>query len=358
MNALERTWPVPGTVVTVDGPIDPALVGLTSIHEHLLMDMTGWPRAPDEGDDGFANLPVTLESIGRLRRDTWRLNLDNYRLDDPALAAQELSAFRIAGGGTVVDQTTLGLAPRPLELRRIAREADVHVVAGCGTYLAALLPAPVRSMRASTLAGWLLDQVTLGLDGTDVRPGLIGELGTSEQVEPVEWRALDAAAEVQQRTGLAVSVHTHPWARHGVAIARRLLDRGVPPGRIVIGHLDNAPIDAPYHMELAAMGVWLAYDGFGKEWYVDDRRSWYPRDYERLAGIRSLIASGHLSQVVVGGDVCLKIQLARYGGWGYAHLPRNVRRLMETMGFTATEAQTLLVDNPCRLLTVAPQVAV
>jgi len=46
----------------------------------------------------------------------------------------------------------------------------------------------------------------------------------------------------------------------------------------------------------------------------------------------------------------MKIQLTRYGGWGYAHLLKNVVPLLKRRGFDESEITTLLVENPQRVL--------
>jgi phosphotriesterase-related protein len=316
------------------------------------MNMAGWPTPGDETAQQFARLPVTIETIGALRRDSWSLNYDNYVLDDADLAVNELSKFKAAGGSTIVDLTTSGLQPQPERLRAIARASDVNIVVGCGHYIASMQTPEIASATVEDLAANLMDEVRNGVAGSSVRPGIIGELGTSEVIEDSELRVLRAAAIAQRDTGLAINVHTYPWGRTGIEVADILLGEGVCAHKIVISHLDNAPIDIEYHKQLGRSGVWLEYDGFGKEWYVDSKQSWFPRDYERIFAIRELIDAGFLNQIVLGCDVCLKMQLIRYGGWGYAHLAENVPSLMLAHGISESEVEAMLVDNPRTLLEV------
>jgi phosphotriesterase-related protein len=42
-----------------------------------------------------------------------------------------------------------------------------------------------------------------------------------------------------------------------------------------------------------------------------------------------------------------------FGGHGYGHIFRNVVPMMRRRGFTETEIDAILVDNPRRLLTFA-----
>src|SRR5581483_4568327 len=251
-----------GTVMTTDGPVPSGELGLTSCHEHVLMNMAAWPQPEDELGRAFARLPVTIETIGALRRDSWSLNYDNYVLDDVDVAVDELTKFRDAGGGTIVDLTTRGLSPQPEKLRHIAQLAGINIVAGCGHYIASMHEPEVARASVETLAAQLLNEIRDGIGGSTVRPGIIGELGTSEVIEESEARVLRAAAMAHAETGLAINVHTYPWGRTGIEVAKLLISEHVDPNRIVISHLDNAPIDLNYHKELAALGVWVEYDGF------------------------------------------------------------------------------------------------
>jgi phosphotriesterase-related protein len=45
------------------------------------------------------------------------------------------------------------------------------------------------------------------------------------------------------------------------------------------------------------------------------------------------------------------LRFTRYGGWGYAHLLKNVVPMLQRRGFGESEITTLLVKNPRRVLT-------
>jgi phosphotriesterase-related protein len=285
------------------------------------MDMAAWPSQPQtDAERAFAEVPVDLSSVGMLRRDSWSLNYDNYRLGDATVAIDELARYRAAGGRSIVDLTNTGLSPDPVALRETARAADVQLIAGCGLYIQGMHPRWVANKSVEQIAELMVSDVRNGIAGTDVRAGIIGEIGTSETIHPDEEKVLRAAARAQRITGAAINVHTYPWARQGLDAATILDSEGADLRRVVISHLDNALLDLEYHRALAERGVYLEYDGFGKEWYVDSKRSWFPRDYERIAGLRQLIDDGYLERLLIGCDVCLKMQLCRYGGWGYEHL--------------------------------------
>src|SRR3712207_3772759 len=108
-------------VQTVLGPVPAADLGVTLTHEHLLMTLA--PRfidPPDDAGRALAREPVTLANLSWVRRN-YLSNLDNLVLDDEALAIAETARFKAAGGGTIVDASSIGLRGDLGAVVRIAR---------------------------------------------------------------------------------------------------------------------------------------------------------------------------------------------------------------------------------------------
>jgi phosphotriesterase-related protein len=63
-----------------------------------------------------------------------------------------------------------------------------------------------------------------------------------------------------------------------------------------------------------------------------------------------LIDAGYLDQILIGQDVCFKDCLTVFGGFGYAHIVRNVPRLMRAKGLSEVQIDRILVQNPSRFL--------
>src|SRR6185295_12280238 len=100
------------------------------------------------------------------------------------------------------DVTTIGLGPDPEALRDIARATGLSIIAGAGYYREKCLPADVLDKSIEELADELERWVVEGMYGTDVRAGILGELGTMSPIRPFEERQLQAAARIQRRTGV------------------------------------------------------------------------------------------------------------------------------------------------------------
>lgn len=335
-------------VRTVRGDIPADTVGRIVFHEHLLFDLV-LPEARDAVDDP----PITPANRWQIDYRS-NENRNNARQRDPAIATAELAALRADGGSLLVDQSTFGLARDPDGLCRAATEADVHVVAAAGTYVASYLPPELRALDTAALAKRFRHEVETGLDGTDIRAGLIGEIGTSWPIEPVERRALEAAAAASRATGAAISVHPGRHEDAPFAIVDILAAAGADLSRTVICHMDRTFPRGQRVRELLATGVCVEWDFFGVEtshyWFGDVE---LPTDLQRLRLIGELMAEGWGERILVSHDICTCTRMTRWGGHGYGHLLRNGPELMRRAGLSSDQIDQLLRRNPLRLLTLA-----
>lgn len=336
-----------GVVRTVLGDVAAAGLGPVMLHEHVLFDIVP-PGAAGDRDAGIT--PETRWQIDYRSNE----HPANAHQTDPAVAAAELALFAGDGGSVIVDQSVAGLSRDAAGLARAAAASGVHVVAAAGTYTAAYLDEATRALDAAALARRFTAEVTEGLDGTAIRAGLIGEIGCSWPLAPVENRALQAAAIAQRATGAAISVHP---GRHPEACGQ-ILDilegAGADLGRVVICHMDRTHPDGEGIAALLARGACVEWDFFG----IEQSHYWMgevelPTDLDRLRLIAGFAAAGHGDRILISHDICTRTRLRRWGGHGYGHILRNVRPLMARLGFPAQLMGALLRDNPLRLLTLA-----
>ena len=142
-----------GLIQTVLGPIPPSELGPTTTHEHLYIDFSFMYRpARDVPSEELTDAPITLENLGWIRRNYYS-NRFNLTLMDPETTVRELELYRDAGGGGIVETTTIGIGRNPEALARISRESGVHVVMGAGFYVDAVLPDDWMSGALRTLPG-------------------------------------------------------------------------------------------------------------------------------------------------------------------------------------------------------------
>jgi phosphotriesterase-related protein len=340
-----------GFVMTGEGPMNADDLGITLTHEHLVADTSCWRLPPrTERQRRIADQPITVEILGDVRRDATIFS-DNMILDDAPLVTSELTEFAKLGGRTVVELTVGGLRPNPRKAREIARAAGVNIIFGCGYYIERSHPKNVRDETVDSLAKGFIDTIEQGLEGTDIRPGVIGEIGTSQTVARDEWKVLRAACLAQQQTGLALFIHVYPAydGRTAPDVARFAVHEGVRPDKVNICHMDSY-LDLEYQKEVLDQGVWVSFDCFGWEVHFDSTNTYRVSDSERHRVLLELIKQGYEKQLLISQDVAHKTQLLAFGGYGYAHILRHIVPSLIRNGVSKDVVDELLVHNPARLL--------
>jgi phosphotriesterase-related protein len=348
--------PHAGKVQTVLGLIDPQDLGMTLTHEHLLVDQSVYfvePASPRES--ALAHQPVSLENLTWVRYNP-KDNLDNQKLLDEDLAIEEATLFKQHGGSTIVDMTNIGLGRDPVALARISRATGLNIIMGSGYYIGT---PELETQSEEEMAEKIMRDVTAGVDDTGIRSGIIGELGCSHPLKAGERKLLRAGALAQQRTGVAINVHPGRNENDPLEIIDVLAEAGADLSRVVISHMDRCGYLLETKRKLLGAGCYIEYDVFGWEGYypaktalADGHLPDMPNDVGRIKEIKELIDLGYQNQILLSHDIGHKMQLVKYGGWGYAHLLREVVPLMTIYGIEEGQIDTLTRENPKRLLTV------
>jgi phosphotriesterase-related protein len=306
------------TVMTVRGPIEADELGFTQPHEHLLLNVE-WV-------------------------DT-RWSLDGI-LNDEALAIEELNAYRSAGGQSIFDLTNIGLRRDPSAIRRISEATDVHIVMGCGWYRQPFYPAEELIDRTSThaLADRLSREIEHGLDGTDVRPGIIGEIGSHKDfVSAQEERVFRAAGRAAARSGLAVTTHSVA-SPVGLEHLRILCEEGADPTRIAIGHCDSY-LNLEYHEAILRQGAFVQFDNIGYKLPVVASP-----EHQLIRVLVELVRRDWARQLLLSQDVCHRSHLKAYDGNGYDYLIRCFLPKLRQAGVDDEAIALMTVANPRRLV--------
>jgi predicted metal-dependent phosphotriesterase family hydrolase len=305
---------IAGQIRTILGPISPQQLGICMIHEHLIID--AW--------------------------DMWPVPNYSLIVDDVDLVIEEVQAYRAAGGATIVDVTNIGLGRDPLALREISRATGVQIVMGCGWYRERVYPTYIQEKNADELAAMLVAEITEGVDDTGVRPGIIGEIGTERTfITPAQERVFRAVARAHLQTGAPISTHTTHWGELALEQLALLVEEGVDPRHVIIGHLGDRR-NISMLLPIAERGAFLGIDNIG---YHD-----YQREERRAQNVIDLIEAGFRSQVLLSMDIATLNDLHSYGGKGFDYLLLTFIPLLRKLGATDEDVQVLLVDNPQRAL--------
>lgn len=303
-----------GIVQTVLGPVDGSELGITRMHEHLLIDVEWIP--------------------GRFTYDV---------LDDERLAIEELTPYRAAGGRSLVDLTLPDTRRDPEALARISRAAGIHIVMGCGWYREPYYPPDIDRSSVRDLARRLRAEIDEGVGPSRIRPGIVGEIGSHKGwVTAQEERVFRAAARAARESGLALETHS-VGDRVGLEHLAILQEEGLDPARIIVGHSDTY-LHLDYHLAIARAGATVSFDQVG----MYPRSGWWSATAAGL--IEALWAEGFGDRIVLATDVCKKSHLRAFDGPGYGYLLDVFVPLLRERGMTQPQLDQMLIHTPRRLL--------
>jgi phosphotriesterase-related protein len=316
-------------VATYRGPVGAGELGATLLHEHVFVRDLELERsgASPEWDERAA--------VGR--------------------AVAGLRALHALGVGTVVDLTVPGLGRDVGPVAEVAREVPVNLVAATGWYLRGELPlhfalrGPGRTVDvADELVELFLRDIRSGIAGSGVRAGIIKVATDEAGLTADVCRVLEAAAEASRQSGLAITTHSHPATRNGLAQQRFLADRGVALERVIVGHSGDSD-DLDYLRALMDEGSTIGMDRFGMEHVLPDER--------RVGVVAELVRLGYADRMILSHDAAFYSHVTP-PGWRAVHAPAwHLRRIPDVVlprlheqGVPREVIDQMLVRNPARLL--------
>lgn len=301
---------------TVRGEVDATRLGVTLIHEHILVDFIG----ADAIGPGRYNRQHVIET-----------------------ALPKLMDAQQRGCRTFVDCTPAWLGRDPALLEQLSRQTGLHIVTNTGYYGANKdrhLPKHTWEESPEQLAARWIAEAQHGIDGTRVRPGFM-KLGVdSGRLSEIDRKLIAAGAICHLKTGLRMFVHTGP-AAGAMDILSELRARGVHPSAYVWVHA-QAEKDRKLHIEAAKAGAWVAFDGVNAK-SLD----------AHLAAVRDMDAAGLLDRVLVSQDSGW-YRVGEPGGGvfnAYTFLFDAFLPALRAEGFTERQVRMLMVENPARVLT-------
>ena len=301
----------PPQIQTVSGPIEPQRLGRTLPHEHIFCDF--------------------YRVTGRL----------NELLNDENLAVEELKYLVLAGGTALVECTTPDMGRNPEALRRVSEQTGLHIIMGTGWYRQPYYPEAIDRSTTIALARQMIDELTTGVQGTDICAGIIGEIGVNlDYATAQEERVLRAAAKAQQATGAPLTTHASMYPV-GLAQLEILTDEGVDCSKVIIGHCDTY-LDQAYHLEILKAGAYVQFDTVGRVHMNPDER--------RADALVSLLGLGWGEQLLLSSDRCHRSDLHAFGGGGYDVVFTRFFEMLRGRGVSDAALTLMTVENPRRVL--------
>ena len=313
-------------VRSVLGDVDPAELGITYAHEHLVIDG------------------------GRMVEMS-----PDFLLTDVDRLTAELRDAAAVGLTTAIDALPADCGRNPSKLAELSRMSGVRIVAATGLHHEKYYRPSHWSLGASEneLADLFVADVDVGIDErdyggplvrrTEVRAGIVKVGGSEGGPSARDLPIFRAAAATHARTG--VPIHTHCEAGTGALEQIRVLtDAGVPAEHISLSHVDKV-VDPGYHREILATGAFAVYDQAFR---------WGERDNGTLLLLESAASDGRLGQVMLGMDAARQGYLGAFGGSpGLPYLLTTFSDQLEARGLGPEIRHRLFVENPARAFAFA-----
>ena len=320
MPARGQAAPRAGTIHTVRGPIDAGQMGVTLVHEHVLVDFVG------------------AEKVSRSRYDAE----EAFRTILPHL--QDLQK---RGCRTLLECTPAYLGRDPLLLRRLSEASGLNIVTNTGYYGAWRTTSSCRGTpspeTARQLAARWTSEARGGIEGTGVRPGFVKIGIDSGPLSDVDRKLVEAAALCHLDTGLDLR-HPHERRRARPRDPRRARAASAcRPSACVWVHAQPRGDSAP-----RATGSRSRARG----WSSTGSR---PRASSRTSrAVVDLAGRGLLDRVLVSQDAgWYHVGEAKGGAYRpYTFLFDAFVPALRARGLGEADIRTLLVENPARAFAV------
>ncbi len=305
-------------LMTVKGPLQVTTPGLVLPHEHLLVDFT---RAEEP-------------SLGQYEEE------EAFNVILPYLEKAKAD-----GVWMLIDCTPEYLGRNPVLLQRLSEKTGIHIMTPTGYYAAArmqFLPWYTEERSAEELADLWIQEWKNGIDGTEIRPGLI-KLGIDASPLPeTAVKTLEAGVIASRETGLTLALHA-PDGKGFQEALRLLLQKGVSADRIIWVHA-NLEVNIDLHLDAAEKGVWIEYDGLSPE-TLD----------LHFDLIQRMKKSGYLDQILISHDAgWYSVGEERGGDFRYfGDLMNTLLPLLRESGFSEREIRKLFMTNPTKAFSLA-----
>ncbi len=297
-------------VETVNGRIPSEGMGLTLIHEHILVDFIG---ADQTGYDRWDRDSVTK------------------------IVLPFLMEIKERGVKTLMECTPSYLGRDPILLKRLSDLSGIQILTNTGYYGAVdekYLPEHAFTESSDQLAKRWIDEFVNGIEDTGIKPGFIKISVNDAPLSAMDEKLVRAAAKTHLKTGLVIASHTGPWKPAAEEI-KILQQEGVDPSAFIWVHAQGEE-DFNRYKEAAEIGVWISLDAVA--WDI-------PGHVKRLLFAKQ---NNLLERILISHDAGWYRPGELNGGEfrGYTLLFDELIPALKSNGFSQSDLDLLLIDNP------------
>lgn len=305
-------------IITVNGTIEPNEMGLTLIHEHILVDWVG------------------ADSTGYHRWD---------RDEIVQRALPYLKELKEYGVSTFLDCTPAYLGRDPYILKTLSDQTGLHILTNTGYYGSGknkFIPKSLWNASPKQMAKQWIGEFNDGIDGSGIKPGFIKISVENEDVlSKMHKNLIRAAALTHLQTGMTIVSHT---GSDGPAMAQLkvLKDMGVSGEAFVWTHAQDGSMDG--YIQAAQQGAWISIDNINDRLEGSGGIKWFVKILTELK------SNSLLNRVLISHDAGWYNVGQKNGGdyRGYTDLFTRLIPQLKENGFSQNDIDLLLKENPKR----------
>jgi phosphotriesterase-related protein len=317
------------SINTVTGKTTPAKLGMTLVHEHLLIGYPGWFM------DGLAPKFERKSAADK--------------------AVDRMAELRAIGVETFLDPCPVDLGRDVEFMAEVAERSGMQIICATGAYKQNEgLTYTFGALRAEEITEIYVKELTEGIGQTGIRAGIVKVASGAGEITEYERKLISAGGRAAAMVGCPVLTHTDE-ASCGVEQIELLVAAGVPAHRILVGHSDGRD-DHAYHRSLADRGAYVGFDRFGIETLIPDEK--------RIESVVRMVGAGYTRSVCLSHDsICTWLGRPIFGGHFVVtpeqveaaipnseptHLFKRIIPQLKERGVTDADIRTIFVDNPQR----------
>ena len=307
---------MPGIVRTILGDIASDQLGVTYMHEHLIIDSEIVAR-----DFAYIHLPFESEAI------------------------EEVGLCKSHGVQTMVDCMPTGSGRSAIKLAAISKATGMNIIATAGLHTDRYYQPTddLETMDAQDLAQVFVRDIQVGMEGTEHKAGQLKVVTSGQVITDRDRRLFEAAAIAHEITGAPILSH----CEHGKGALEQIelfLELNIPINKVTLSHTDKEN-DFGYHKEILSSGIYVEYDQSLRQCDLAAPPS--------ALLMKAMVDEGFIDQIMLGTDGARRSLWSSLGGTpGLAWLYSGWSKKLIELGFTQPQLDKVFIDNPAKALTL------
>ena len=259
-----------------------------------------------------------------------------------SIISDEVKLAKESGINSIIEVTNIGMGRDVNKLKTISKESGVNIIASTGFYTTKFYPEYIYTKSLFKLAKQILKEIDRGIDGTDIKAGVIGEIGTTNTFTEEAKKVFDAAIIAHNESNVPIFTHCQVGML-GLEQVEHFIYRKMDLDKVVIGHMD---LNTNFQelTEILKSGVNIAFDTIGKKSYVPNENK---ADF-----LKKLIDLGYEDHVLLSQDITRMSYLKKMGGIGYVEVMDKFIPMLRERNIDEKVIKKLMETNVARILDI------